>query len=152
MQSHEPVEQLVSHRGNMLMVESLLAWDAESASVRVNPASSALFAQPDGTIPAWVALEYMAQAIAAYAGKAARAKGESVKLGFLLGTRKFSSSVDSFHPEDPLVVTVRKLLHDESNLVLFSCHLFLNDEEVATAEIKATQPDNPTLLLSQFAQ
>lgn len=152
MQIHEPVEELVSHRGNMLMVESVLAWDEESASVLVNPASSALFVQRDGTVPAWVALEYMAQAIAVYAGKAARTKGEPIKLGFLLGTRKFSSRVDGFCPQDQLIVNVRKLLHDEHNLVLFSCHLLLDGEEVATAEIKAIQPDDPTLLLSHFAQ
>lgn len=152
MQHHENVEELLPHRGDMLLVDAVLDWTTESASVSINPAKSHLFAQADGTIPAWVALEYMAQAIAVYAGKVAKAKGEPIKLGFLLGTRKFASRVNFFCASDYLRVTVNKLLHDESNLVLFSCHLYAADEEIATAEIKAIQPDDPELLLKQVTQ
>ena len=38
---------------------------------------------------AWVGLEYMAQAIGAYAGYTARLRGEPVRIGYLLGTRRY---------------------------------------------------------------
>ena len=45
----------------------------------------------DGQVPAWVGIEYMAQAIAAWAGCRARAAGKPPQLGFLLGSRPGSS-------------------------------------------------------------
>lgn len=150
MQSAESTEAFVPHRGNMLLVNQLLLWDTESASISVAPANSFLFFNEDGQVPAWVGLEYMAQSVAAYAGKLGSLKGEAVKLGFLLGTRKFISKVPFFKADLPLRVDIKKLLHDDNNLVLFACQLFQETELLATAEIKAIQPEDPQTLLNHF--
>ena len=60
----------------------------------------------DAGVPAWAGVEYMAQTIAAHAGVEARARGEPPAIGFLLGTRAYSTSVEKFPNGSKLTVTV----------------------------------------------
>ena len=146
---YRDIEELVLHRPPMLLVHALTEWDAISAEVLVNTQDSALFAETDGRIPAWVGIEYMAQAVSAYAGILAKQNGEPLCLGFLLGTRRYSTNVSHFSAGEQLRICVKELLRDETNLVLFDCHIYRGIDLLATAEIKAIQPKDAasTLLL-----
>ena len=105
-----------------------------------DPVDSYLFADGEGKIPAWVGLEYMAQAISAYAGIIARQNGEEPSIGFLLGTRRYDTHVDSFTPGQQLRVNVREVFRDENNLVLFDCDIHAGEDLLASAQVKAIQP------------
>ena len=48
-----------------------------------------MFFEPPHGVPGYVGLEYIAQTIAAHGGLRARAVGEPVRIGFLLGTRRY---------------------------------------------------------------
>ena len=61
------IEAVVPHRGRMRMVDQLLANDPDSVTVSAEIRPDNLFADAQG-VPAWVGIEYMAQAIAAWAG------------------------------------------------------------------------------------
>ena len=96
------IEDLILHRPPMLLLESVASWDDTGLSAVVNLQNSYLFADSDGAIPAWVGIEYMAQAISARAGIAARLRGEPISVGLLLGTRKYATKVASFAPGQKL--------------------------------------------------
>lgn len=144
------IEELILHRPPMLLLESIVEWDEKSLSAVVDPASSYLFANSDGSIPAWVGIEYMAQAISARAGIAARLNGKAISVGLLLGTRKYTTQVASFAPDQKLLVEVRELLRDETDLVLFDCHIYANETLLASAQIKGTEPDDVKMVVAQF--
>ena len=61
-----PIEDLVPHRGESLLLDCVLEHDDESTVVRVVVGSRKCLEKADGTIAPWVALEYMSQCIAAH--------------------------------------------------------------------------------------
>jgi predicted hotdog family 3-hydroxylacyl-ACP dehydratase len=146
----ESIKDIVPHRSPMLLLESVVSWHKSGIEVLVNPQDSVLFADTDGTIPAWVGIEYMAQAISAFAGINAKQKSEAICLGFLLGTRQYSAYVKHFLPSEKLQVRMEELMRDETNLVLFSGEIYANNTLLARAEIKAIQPKNIDIIVEQF--
>src|SRR3990167_7880679 len=82
------ISELVPHRGPMLLVDTLLEDDAEWVRVEAIVKPDALFLTEQG-MPAWVGVELMAQTVASFAGLKSLAAKEPVKLGFLLGTRRY---------------------------------------------------------------
>jgi predicted hotdog family 3-hydroxylacyl-ACP dehydratase len=62
----QPIEGLVPHRGESLLLDCVLEHDDESTVVRVVVGSCKCLEKADGTIAPWVALEYMSQCIAAH--------------------------------------------------------------------------------------
>jgi predicted hotdog family 3-hydroxylacyl-ACP dehydratase len=91
-----------------------------SAEVHITPDS--VFADDRG-VPAWIGLEYMAQAIAAYGGREERERGGAPKIGFLLGTRKYLCDTDSFPFGQKLLIIVRPEMSAESGIQVFNCIL-----------------------------
>ena len=68
------IERVVPHRGTMRLVDRLVAWDEDTVTVELRVPEEGPFSHDDG-VPAWVGVEYMAQAIAAWAGCHARRTG-----------------------------------------------------------------------------
>ena len=94
MSTFPPIEDLLPHRGNMLLLTRMLAADEERATCEAVPDAQAWYAEADGTMPAWVGIELMAQAIAAHVALIARRAGKSPRPGVVLGTRAYKSTVD----------------------------------------------------------
>ena len=61
-----PIEGLVPHRGESLLLDCVLEHDDESTVARVVVGSHGCLGKADGTIAPWAALEYMCQCIAAH--------------------------------------------------------------------------------------
>ena len=91
-----PLAELLPHAGDMILIDQVLSFDEEQIHTRVTVKPGGLFNRADGSLPAWVGIELMAQSVAAYAGCHARQQGKAVELGFLLGTRKFECNVEHF--------------------------------------------------------
>ena len=136
-----PIENYVPHRGAMLLIDLLIAADDEGAVAEVEVPRDGLFLQDEG-MPAWVGLEYMAQTVAAWAGWRAVQAGQPLKLGFLLGTRKFDASTHFFAPATRLVVQVQCELIAENGLGMFACFIRANDQVCATARISVYEPED----------
>ncbi|WYX37420.1 hypothetical protein WJ966_12245 [Achromobacter xylosoxidans] len=62
-----PIASLLPHAGDMILIDEVLAHDADSLRARavIRPGPYSL---PDGSLPPWLGLELMAQAIGAWAG------------------------------------------------------------------------------------
>ena len=74
------IRSLLPHAGPMVLLDRVISVDDDSLLAEVRIRSDSLFCDGDG-VGAWVGIEYMAQAIGAWAGYIARLRGEPVKLG-----------------------------------------------------------------------
>lgn len=117
------VDELLPHSGQMILIDEVLSADADCIVVRCTPRADGLFNHDDGNIPAWLGIEYMAQAIAALSGLERKKAGLDIQMGFLLGTRHFHSNVSSFAAGEPLEIRVERSLEDSNGLAVFNCTL-----------------------------
>jgi predicted hotdog family 3-hydroxylacyl-ACP dehydratase len=136
-----PIAELVPHRGAMLLVDRLLADDAESVRVEATIKPGQLFLTGEGA-PAWVGVELMAQTVAAWAGLRALDAKRPVQLGFLLGTRRYECTQPFFPLGARLEIAAHQELVGENGLAVFACQIFLGGAVVATAQLNAFQPPN----------
>lgn len=144
------VAELIAHAGEMRLIDRVIA--AEDTWVRITAHADPLawYAEADGAMPAWVGLELMAQAIAAWAGLQGRRHGQPPKKGFLLGTRSYSSSLPSFAPDSILEVTATEAFRDASGLAAFDCALAIGGCVVAEATLKVFEPADFPAFMEQF--
>jgi len=147
---YPPIEELVMQRAPMLLVDHVIEGGEGWLAVAVDPRHSTGFAEEGGQVPAWVGLEYMAQAVNAYAGWVGKKSGAAAKLGFLLGTRRYHSTVAAFAPDTLLEVVVHQRMLDENNLALFHCEIKRGGDVLASAEVKAIQPENPADIFKEL--
>ena len=142
----EPIEAYVPHRGTMLLLDRLLELDDEHAVAEVTVPSQGLFVR-DGGVPAWVGIEYMAQTIAAWAGGRRRARGETAKIGFLLGSRRYDVRQPAFASGSILRVEIHCEMVGDNGLGAFACRILSQGEELATARVTVFEPAHETELL-----
>jgi predicted hotdog family 3-hydroxylacyl-ACP dehydratase len=139
--SFPPLIELVPHRPPMLLLDEVLAFDGEHArcSVRLRPDSP--FAR-SGRVPSWVALEYCAQCVAAFAGLRGRAEGDRPpRIGFLIAARELVLEVDAFDAGDVLLVQVHRVF-GEARLGHFECSVERRGVVVAKASLSVYQPED----------
>ena len=117
-----PVADVLPHRGRMVLLSRVLEHSVERTVCSVEIDVDAPFLEPTGLVPAWIAVEYMAQCVAAHAGLCARAKGEPVKIGFLIGSRRLEFRTDGFRVGQVLAVEATHVW-GESESALFACRL-----------------------------
>lgn len=135
-----PAEELVPHSGDMALLDEVVGVGEEILTATVRVREDGIFDR-DGRVPAYVGIEYMAQAVAAFSGYWAKQVGEEVRLGFLLGTRKFLSNIDSFRCGDQLTVDVERLLQAENGMATFECRISGEGVE-QSARLNVFQPEN----------
>lgn len=116
------IADLIPHKKAMCLIKRVLDWGEDWCRVEVDVADSGAFII-DGFVPAYVVIEYMAQTIAALAGLRAKAKGQSIQLGLLLGTRLLSSPVDKIKADATLTVWVKEIFIEENGLAVYECQV-----------------------------
>jgi predicted hotdog family 3-hydroxylacyl-ACP dehydratase len=123
----------------MVLLDRVISVDGDSLLAEVCIRSNSLFFDVDG-VGAWVGIEYMAQAIAAWAGYTTRLRGEPVKIGFLLGTRRYECSRPVFELGSVLRIHVQCVFQNENGLGSFECFIENEEGRVATATVTVFQP------------
>jgi len=118
-----PIAEVVPHTGEMILLDTIEAFEAERIACTRTIQSGGMFVDADGSLPSWVGVELMAQAIAAWAGCRARAEQRPVQLGFLLGTRHYACNVDAFPAGARLSVEAEHSFHDEQGMGVFHCRI-----------------------------
>ncbi|MDP5009158.1 MAG: 3-hydroxylacyl-ACP dehydratase, partial [Glaciimonas sp.] len=111
----------IPHSGSMVLLDRILSVDAENLCAEVVIRSDSLFCDAALGVGSWVGVEYMAQAIAAYAGYGAALRGDAVKVGFLLGTRRYDAHCPYFAVGAVLHVAVERILQTENGVGSFEC-------------------------------
>lgn len=140
-----PIEQLLPHRAPMLLLERVTAHDTRGICCEtVVGARQALLLDDNGDLPGWCGIELMAQTIAAWAGMQAHQLHEAVRIGMLLGTRKYQSQLPVFTAGSLLRIEAHCLLQD-AGMASFECRIWLGDRECATARLSTYQPTEAQL-------
>ena len=145
-----PPADLLPHAGDMILIDEVIEFGEEDIRTRIHVRPGGLFNRADGSLPAWVGIELMAQSVAAYAGCQARSKDEPVELGFLLGTRKFECNVEHFPAGSELIIHAQRSLQDDSGMGVFECHLSGPGID-ATARLNVYRPPQSAGYLAEGA-
>lgn len=141
---------VMPHGGTMLLIDRLLAHDEDSVSVELRVAADGLF-HVDGGIPSYVGIEYMAQAVACWAGCRARRRGLAPPIGFLLGTRRYDCIVPLFASGSLLRVEARREILGENGLGVFACRILEGERVLATANVSVFEPPDAQAYLDEEA-
>ena len=141
------VDELVPHRGDMSWLDTVLSADDETVVAQATVRPDSYFVR-DGRAPVWVGVEYMAQAIAAWAGNRARLKGQAVKVGLLLGTRRYAVHRQAFVVGDCLRIEARCELMGDNGLGMFASQIFVDDALAAEANLSVFEPPNESAFLN----
>lgn len=146
------IEELLPHRGDMLLIERVLARDPEGIRVEAKVDGNAWYADENGAMPAWIGIELMAQAIAALVGLNAREQHLPPRQGLLLGTRVFTASVPVFARDATLVVAANEVFQEANGLAAFDARIELADTAgvaVAEATLKVFEPADFKAIVEQ---
>lgn len=145
------VDELVPHRGAMSWLDTVLQADDERVVARATVRPDSYFVR-DGMLPVWVGVEYMAQAVAAWAGNRARRKGGPPKIGLLLGTRRYDTHRQAFRVGDQLHIDIRCELMGDNGLGMFACQILVDDVLAAEGNLSVFEPPTEAALRNFFGE
>jgi predicted hotdog family 3-hydroxylacyl-ACP dehydratase len=139
---HYDIEQIVAHADRMQLLDEVVNYDAEQIKVTVTIRDNTEFYIPGVGVPAWVGIEYMAQAVGAFSGIEEVQLGRKPQIGLLLGSRRYTCDVSEFPLGARLEVIAQLQLRDDSNLAVFHCEIYLEGKRIARGDLKAIRPDD----------
>lgn len=139
MTEYPKLEALLPHRAPMILLDHVQDEADGSLTCKVTLRPESPFVE-NGSVPAVVATEYMAQCVAAYAGLRAVRRGEPVQTGYLIGARTMEFAIDAFSVGEELIVKVRHVWGDDI-LGNFQCTVDSSGRRVASAVLTVFQGD-----------
>jgi predicted hotdog family 3-hydroxylacyl-ACP dehydratase len=140
MKPNFAVIDLVPHGAPMSLLDSIQSHSATGLLAEVTISSDSLFCE-DAGVPAWVGIEYMGQAVAAWAGVQARSSNRPIKIGFLVSSRRYESPLSYFPVGEKLIISVEQLTDNETGLRVFDCKITVKDMEIQ-ANLNVYMPEN----------
>ena len=148
MKNNLAIERLIPHSSPMVLLDHVVSCREHglSASVLIRPES--LFFAQDG-VPAWVGLEYMGQAIAAFAGVLARDNDDPVRIGFLVSCRRYEPIVSYFSPGALLTVSAESVTFNTAGLRVFECSIYQGDVCLVKANLNVYMPEDATAFIQE---
>lgn len=161
-----PIASLVPHQDRMSLLDRVLRCEGDELEAEVIVAPDQLFMDSQGAgqgLGAWVGIEWMAQAVAAWAGVQGPALGQAPRIGLLLGCRRYRSTQARFVAGERLRVQVRREFQADNGLGQFNCRLLKDGiphgleagateevaQEVAQAQLTVFGPENPQEFLKE---
>ena len=137
-----PMDAWLPHRGRMCLVDRVDHCDADGIACTAIVRRDGLFTTAEG-MPAWIGIELMAQAAAAWAGARARAGGGAPRVGFLVGSRRYDAHEPLFATGAVLRVTAICALAGDNGLRLFDCTIAHDARTLATGRIGVLEARQP---------
>jgi predicted hotdog family 3-hydroxylacyl-ACP dehydratase len=132
----EELQTLIPHKGKMMLLDRVIEYDIEhSIRAEYTITRDCIFYDPalDG-VPAWVAFEFMAQAISTLTGIRKRAKGEKPKIGFILSVPSMRMEIPLFKNGSSVEVYVEET--DCTDMIFtYGGEAFLNNKKVMEGKI-----------------
>ena len=145
------VDEVVPHRGAMSLLDSIDEYGPDWLRATVTPRPGVRFATAEG-VPAWVGIEYMAQAASAFGGIEQVQQGASPSVGLLIGARYYRCMQDFFPFGTPLTVLATRAMRDAADFAAYDCRLSLAGREIAECTLKAYRPRDLAPLLAEAAR
>jgi predicted hotdog family 3-hydroxylacyl-ACP dehydratase len=141
------IETILPYGDGMRLLDELRDQGLEHVTCGVTIQEHSMFCEGNRGVPAWVGLEYMAQACCAFSGLEEVREGRRPSIGLLLGSRAYESQVEFFALGARLAVRAELLLRDESDLVAFACTIHHADRLLARGDVKAYRPKDVLALI-----
>jgi predicted hotdog family 3-hydroxylacyl-ACP dehydratase len=144
---YPPLEQLLPHRSPMILIDQMIDATETGSMCEVTIGPQTLFIEAGG-VPAFVGLEYMAQAVAAYGGYKSYLADEPIAIGFLLGTPELRTYCQFFDCGQTLQIQVTHVW-GEHELMQFHCTIqdALTGTLLQEAELNVFKPKDLQLYL-----
>ncbi|TPH12243.1 3-hydroxylacyl-ACP dehydratase [Litorilituus lipolyticus] len=144
------IEHVVPHAHPMILIDELLEYDDSKALCQLTITENSNFYNSETqSVPNYVAIEYMAQSIAAFANANEKDQGGEVSIGFLVSSRKLKVLVKEFSLASTLLVTVEQLYSEENGLSAFDCIIEQAGQIVVEAKINIFQPNDAKAFLAE---
>lgn len=140
------LSKILPHNCPMILIDELLNVDMDNRVVEASVCiqENKLFYDKDLCgVSSTVGIEYMAQTIGCYAYF--RNGEQEPKIGFLLGTRSYSISIDKFEYGKTYTIRAQEIFTD-NELVSFECFIYNDNIECAKATINVYQPQDAGLI------
>lgn len=118
MKDRKWLEQYLPHKGEMCLLDSIMAWDADqihcTATSHKNPANPLIFR---GNLGASNAIEYAAQAMAAHGCLIAEDTNSS-RQGYIASIRNVEFRTETLDELGPILdIFAKRLLGDDDNVI-----------------------------------
>ena len=146
---YPPIEHLLPHRPPMILLDRMVEAMEKGSTCEVTIGPQTLFLESAG-VPAFVGLEYMAQAVAAYGGYQSYLAGEPIAVGLLLGTPQLKTYCQFFDRGQTLKIQVTHVWgHHE--LMQFHCTIqeAMTGKLLQEADLNVFKPNDLQLYLHE---
>jgi predicted hotdog family 3-hydroxylacyl-ACP dehydratase len=147
MSNYPNIEELVPHAKPLLLVDEVLEAGEEHIVCRVLVRDDGLFNR-HGIVPGWLGMEYMAQTVAAFSGWRNWKERQPVKVGLLLGTRRYSTSGAGYRVGDELTVRAERVIEGAGGMSAFECRISGSEIE-QKATLSLYEPPNADAFLER---
>ena len=150
----EDIACFLPHRPPMVLIGGVEAFDSEAKRVVVSlKVDDTIPFFSDGGVPAWVAIEYMAQASAALVGLRDRSLAPDCtpRAGMLLGTRRMEVGLSRLVAGETYRASAECVFED-TDAASFQCEIRdVADRVVASATLNAYRPPDMAAFLKEHA-
>ena len=128
-----PLESLLPHRGPMLLLDRVI--DAENATVVCETVvrEDSSFCEPGTGVPAWVAIEYLAQTAAVLGGIQAWREQRKAPQGMLLGSRQLQSEWAAFPVGSVLRTHCEQAFADPGGMTAYQGGIEVDGRQIVSA-------------------
>jgi predicted hotdog family 3-hydroxylacyl-ACP dehydratase len=131
MSGYPAIEELLPHSGPMVLLDAMTQWSQGAAECRLRLRDFAPFVK-DGRVDSAVTVEYMAQAVAACLGYEALLGGAGVRVGMVIGCKRFEAYASQLNVGDDLTIRV-KCIQGNDTLSHFDCKVMRGAETFSDA-------------------
>lgn len=140
------VRPFLPHSGAMVLIGEPCGGGDDWAFASVRIGEDTMFFQPGLGVPAWVGIEYMAQTVALQAGILSKRAGQDIKIGLLLGSRKFTMETEYFPLGQELRIDVRQEFLD-AQMAVFACSILdSGGAKIAEARLNVYQVEDASMI------
>ena len=141
--THDP-RPFLPHEGDAVLLDAVWAESATRTQATATVRGGTPFRDDTGDglagWPAWLALELLAQVVAASAGLREYRPGVRPRLGLLLGARQFSPRIAMLPEGARLELTVDESSRDEDGMGVYDGQVAIAGEVVASATLSVYLP------------
>ena len=141
--------KLLPHTGKMVLLDSVIECTETRVMALATIQKDCILLPTDTAthLPTYLSIEIMAQTVGAWAGAVALSQGEKVRIGFLLGTRRFDMPVAEIPVGTQLRCEATLSWQDDTGMGVFDCVLLdnQNNNTIATASLNLYRPNEQDL-------
>lgn len=150
MSNYPAIDKLLPHDRPMILIDRAIKIEENGIHCQTSiDETNPFFNSESEIVPAYVGIEFMAQAIAAWSGYNALSKGERPPIGFLLGSRAYKSQYDVYHKGQLLDIYAEQMMENDG-MAAFMARIECNAETVASCRLNVYVPSEQKLSEMKF--